>query len=264
MNEERGQLVENFQAWTSKGFLLFLLGHGFAWLKMQNNFLLGLSVKSGYKRIPRFKEWDLSQKMAITKGSKSTGKSKSSSSQHVKGENFYRDPKKLKRLKMYTHGGKAVRDKDGKILKAASFQSTEKDLDGKMGRIQADRRWFGTTHTWIDECGWSNCYDVGNTRVISQTALSHFRSSLSQKTNDPYSVVLKQNKLPMSLLMDPTKTSKPKLEEVEPFQDTFGKKSKRKRVKLEGVGDGGFEGLAAGEKLLTKRIEENAAEQHDN
>lgn len=58
----------------------------------------------------------------------------------VKGENFYRDAKSASRVKML-NGGKAVRDKDGKIIQAAAFQTTEKDTD--MGRIQADRRWFG-------------------------------------------------------------------------------------------------------------------------
>lgn len=48
---------------------------------------------------------------------------------------------------------------------------------------------------------------LGNTRVISQTALDHFRTSLGAKVNDPYAVVLKKNKLPMSLLLDSTKVS---------------------------------------------------------
>lgn len=58
----------------------------------------------------------------------------------VKGENFYRDAKSASRVKML-NGGKAVRDKDGKIIQAAAFQKGEKETD--MGRIQADRRWFG-------------------------------------------------------------------------------------------------------------------------
>ncbi len=43
---------------------------------------------------------------------------------------------------------------------------------------------------------------TGNTRVISQTALDHFRTSLASKKNDPYSVLLRRNKLPMALLDD--------------------------------------------------------------
>ena len=59
----------------------------------------------------------------------------------VKGENFYRDAKAAARLKML-NGGKAVRDKDGKIIKAAAFQKGEDET--KPGRVQPDRRWFGT------------------------------------------------------------------------------------------------------------------------
>lgn len=40
----------------------------------------------------------------------------------------------------------------------------------------------------------------GNTRVISQQALDHFRTSLTTRANDPYSVLLRRNKLPMVLL----------------------------------------------------------------
>jgi hypothetical protein len=58
----------------------------------------------------------------------------------VKGENFYRDAKAAARLKMLS-GGKAVRDKDGKIVKAAAFQAGEDET--KPGRVQPDRRWFG-------------------------------------------------------------------------------------------------------------------------
>jgi nuclear GTP-binding protein len=56
------------------------------------------------------------------------------------GENFYRDAKKAARVKML-NGGKAVRDKDGKIIKAAAFQAGEKEA--LPGRIRPDRRWFG-------------------------------------------------------------------------------------------------------------------------
>ncbi len=106
----------------------------------------------------------------------------------------------------------AVRDAQGKIIQAAEFQSTE----ALPGRIQPDRRWFG------------------NTRTISQTALEHFRTSLKEKIADPYSVVLKRNKLPMSLLSDAVSGKQTMdLTTTEPFSDTFGKKAQRKRPKLE-------------------------------
>ena len=43
---------------------------------------------------------------------------------------------------------------------------------------------------------------AGNARVISQKALDHFRTSLETKKHDPYSVLLRRNKLPMALLDD--------------------------------------------------------------
>jgi hypothetical protein len=39
------------------------------------------------------------------------------------------------------NGGKAVRDRDGKIIESAAFQKTERETE--VGRVQADRRWFG-------------------------------------------------------------------------------------------------------------------------
>ncbi|KAH0607556.1 uncharacterized protein H6S33_002590 [Morchella sextelata] len=129
----------------------------------------------------------------------------------VKGENFYRDAKKVGRLNMYKEG-KPIRNKNGDILKAASFQSREIPT----ARIEPNRKWFG------------------NTRVISQGALTSFREAMAQKANDPYQVLLKQNKLPMSLLADPTsKQHAAKIHvETEPFAQTFGPKAQRKRPKL--------------------------------
>lgn len=56
------------------------------------------------------------------------------------GENFYRDAKSASRVKML-NGGKAVRDRDGKIVEAAAFQKGEKEAE--PGRVKPDRRWFG-------------------------------------------------------------------------------------------------------------------------
>ena len=84
--------------------------------------------------------------MAPTKKSSSDSKTRSSGSQpslqKVKGENFYRNAKQVKRLKMLT-GGKAVRDRDGKIIQAAAFQKGEDETT--PGRVQPDRRWFGAS-----------------------------------------------------------------------------------------------------------------------
>lgn len=134
----------------------------------------------------------------------------------VKGENFYRSAKKIKTLNMYKDG-KAIRNKEGKIVKAASYQSKE----APKAVIEPNRRWFT------------------NTRVISQDTLKSFREAIAEKEKDPYSVLLKSNKLPMSLirdgpsLQDGLKKHQAKMTvESEPFSETFGPKAQRKRPKL--------------------------------
>ncbi|KAK4152535.1 NUC091 domain-containing protein [Chaetomidium leptoderma] len=134
----------------------------------------------------------------------------------VKGENFYRSAKKVKTLNMFKDG-KAIRNKDGKIVQAASYQSR----DVPKAVVEPNRRWFT------------------NTRVISQDTLKSFREAIAEKEKDPYSVLLKSNKLPMSLIRDgPTlqdglKKHQAKMTiESAPFSETFGPKAQRKRPKL--------------------------------
>jgi nuclear GTP-binding protein len=86
----------------------------------------------------------------------------------------------VRRLEMYN--SKAKRDKRGKII-SRDFQS--KDLPST--RIQPDRRWFG------------------NTRVIGQKQLEAFREEMGAKVADPYAVLIREKKLPLSLLEDPEK-----------------------------------------------------------
>lgn len=84
-------------------------------------------------------------------------------------------------------------------------------------RIQPDRRWFG------------------NTRVITQSRLQDFRDEISKSVHDPFKVVLKNSKIPMSLLQAESTSEKglgQSLLAVEPFAETFGKGSQRKRPKL--------------------------------
>ena len=69
--------------------------------------------------------------------------------------------------------------------------------EGGLVRREVFRFFF-----WICLLRGLTCGRVGNTRVISQSALDHFRTSLSTKQNDPYSVLLRRNKLPMDLLDD--------------------------------------------------------------
>ncbi|KAK4098638.1 NGP1NT-domain-containing protein [Parathielavia hyrcaniae] len=134
----------------------------------------------------------------------------------VKGENFYRSAKKIKTLNMYKDG-KAIRNKEGMVVKAASYQSR----DVPKAVVEPNRRWFT------------------NTRVISQDTLKSFREAIAEKEKDPYSVLLKSNKLPMSLirdgpsLQDGLKKHQAKMTiESEPFSQTFGPKAQRKRPKV--------------------------------
>lgn len=43
---------------------------------------------------------------------------------------------------------------------------------------------------------------TGNTRVIKQSSLQKFQEEMDTVLKDPYKVVMKQSKLPMSLLHD--------------------------------------------------------------
>lgn len=142
----------------------------------------------------------------------------------TKGENFYRSAKQAKTLNMFKSGS-AQRNASGKITKAAVYQSRDKP----NARVEPNRKWFG------------------NTRVISQDALSSFREAMAERSSDPYQVLLKSNKLPMSLVRDNDaknglKQHQAKMHvESAPFGDTFGPKAQRKRVKL---GVGSLEDLA--------------------
>ena len=116
--------------------------------------------------------------------------------------------------------GKAIRNAEGKVIQAAAYQSREIP----NARIEPNRKWFT------------------NTRVVSQDTLTSFREAMTEKANDPYQVLLKSNKLPMSLIRDGSDTNgikqhKAKMAiESSPFSDIFGPKAQRKRVKL-GVGN---------------------------
>jgi len=113
--------------------------------------------------------------------------------------------------------GRAVRNAQGDITQAASFQSREVPV----ARIEPNRKWFT------------------NTRVIGQDSLQQFREAIAKNASDPYSYLLKSNKLPMSLIRDDetkngVKQHQAKIAvEQRPFADTFGPKAQRKRVKLD-------------------------------
>ena len=112
--------------------------------------------------------------------------------------------------------GKAQRNAAGKITQAAKYQSRATP----NARIEPNRKWFN------------------NSRVIAQNSLMQFREAVAKTKSDPYSYLLKQNKLPMSLIQDNTTTNGVKQHQAKmavnssPFADTFGPKAQRKRVKL--------------------------------
>ncbi|MED6109843.1 Nuclear/nucleolar GTPase 2 [Stylosanthes scabra] len=113
----------------------------------------------------------------------------------------------VRRLKMYKT--RPVRDRKGKIL---SHDLQSKDLPST--RIQPDRRWFG------------------NTRVVNQKELEFFREELQSRMSSNYNVILREKKLPLSLLSDHQKQAKVHLLDREPFANAFGPKTTRKRPTL--------------------------------
>ncbi|ORC85032.1 putative GTPase [Trypanosoma theileri] len=124
-----------------------------------------------------------------------------------------RDQRTIKRLKMYT--SRIVRDEKGHIIKGSVLKASDR-VEQQMARVAPDRRWFG------------------NTRVIGQEALQNFRKEMGAKYRDPYSIIIKQSKLPLSLLETSTKEDGSIRQEME-WDKTFGEKANRKRVRLESV-----------------------------
>ena len=118
---------------------------------------------------------------------------------------------KMRILKM-REGGKPTRNARGTIIKAADYASSVPEEP--VVRVQPNRKWFG------------------NTRVVGQAQLDKFRAEMQARRGDPYSVLLKQSKLPMSLLTDTKKALKGNLLQIENFEYTFGAKSQRKRPRL--------------------------------
>lgn len=129
-----------------------------------------------------------------------------------------RDKATVKRLQMYkTRSHK--RDRQGKIIKdAGDLTSTTPEVGA--GRTAPNRKWFG------------------NTRVVEQKDLARFREAITKAQSDPYSVLLKQKKVPMGLIADADTESRALagrqlgLLANEPFEETFSKKRRRKRPRL--------------------------------
>lgn len=156
----------------------------------------------------------------------------------VKGENFYRNAAQARRVKML-RGSKPIRNERGDILKAADLQSS----DVPIARVAPNRKWFG------------------NTRVISQDALEHFREAVTRVQKDSYQILLRRNKLPLSLLEEANRKPRLDITVPEPYADTFGPKAQRKKPR-EAVSS--LESLAnsvkEAEESFNNREEEEEAE----
>lgn len=123
-----------------------------------------------------------------------------------------RDRATIRRLNMYRQ--KERRNSRGKVVKPLQYQSTV--ASGTVARVEPNIKWFG------------------NTRVIKQSSLQKFQEEMDIVMKDPYRVVMKQSKLPMSLLHDRIRphNSKVHILDTESFETTFGPKSQRKRPTL--------------------------------
>jgi len=129
------------------------------------------------------------------------------------GGNNKRSQATIKRLNMY-RGGKARYNRKGQKVKDADYQSELPS--GTQARVAPNRKWFG------------------NTRVISQHSLQTFQEKIEEVKSNPYQVLLKNHKLPMSLVKAPTtkKSTAQDILQTESYEYTFGKKAQRKKPKL--------------------------------
>lgn len=123
-----------------------------------------------------------------------------------------RDRATIKRLNMYRQKQRC--DKRGKVIKPLQFQSTV--APGTVARVEPNIKWFT------------------NTRVIKQSLLQKFQEEMGAIQKDPYRVVMKRSKLPMSLLHDRVKAhnSRVHILDTEGFETTFGPKAQRKKPNL--------------------------------
>ncbi|XP_043974001.1 nucleolar GTP-binding protein 2 [Gambusia affinis] len=149
------------------------------------------------------------------KGNNSINPSSSSTNpDRVKGAggNNMRDRATIKRLNMYRQKQRC--NNRGKVIKPLQYQSTV--APGTVARVEPNIKWFT------------------NTRVIKQSALQKFQEEMGAVQKDPYRMVMRQSKLPMSLLHDRAKAhnSKVHILDTEGFETTFGPKAQRKRPNL--------------------------------
>jgi len=132
------------------------------------------------------------------------------------GKKGLRSKSTIMRLNMY-NSGKPIRDKAGKVIGGSLMMGDKAGGQPlpKHARIAPDRRWFG------------------NTRTISPEDLDKFRENMRVKQADPFSVVLRQKKIPMSLLKESAENvAKFSVTDTESYSNVFGSKKTRKKPKL--------------------------------
>jgi len=122
-----------------------------------------------------------------------------------------RDKATIKRLLMYKNC-KPIRNSKGKIVKPAPYQSWLPS--GTVSRVAPNQKWFI------------------NTRTVTQNALQSFQEQLGKAMKDPYQVVMRQTRLPITLLNEKAKYSKVHILDTVSYENTFGPKAQRKRVNL--------------------------------
>ncbi|XP_034230798.1 nucleolar GTP-binding protein 2 [Thrips palmi] len=133
------------------------------------------------------------------------------STENLKGVANPRSKSTINRLQMYRNF-KAKRAKNGEMLQAAPFQGWVNS--GTMARVEPNPKWFG------------------NSRVIGQSALQKFQDELGTAIKDPYQVVMRATRLPVTLLNEKAKNARVHILDTEGFDKVFGPKKNRKRVNL--------------------------------
>lgn len=129
----------------------------------------------------------------------------------LKGVAVVRSKSTIKRLQMYRNF-KPKRNKIGQIISPAPFQG--RLPSGTIARVEPNQKWFG------------------NSRVITQNALQKFQEELGAAVKNPYQVIMKPTKLPITLLNETAKHARVHLLDTESFGSVFGPKKIRKRPNL--------------------------------
>lgn len=133
------------------------------------------------------------------------------STEGLKGVAKVRSKATITRLQMYRNF-KAKRNRTGKIISPAPFQG--KLPQGSVARVEPNRKWFE------------------NSRVIGQNALQKFQDEIGKAMKNPYDVVMKSTRLPITLLNEKSKQERVHILDTETFGSVFGKKKTRKRPSL--------------------------------